>query len=126
MQKTLRLSKTVTYFLIIGALVDGVLGAIFLLESGARFEKQPSVGWLVAGMLMAGGFYSLAGNFDQKTARNIIYYVGLLICIQTAAHAALFLTSLTPTLFLYTLTIGCDILIISGCFAHLKALRKST
>ena len=76
------------------------------------------------GLLIGGAVFRSAGFFEERTARNMIHYVGIALLLQTASYAAEYLLIGTPRLALCLSAFGCEILALYGCMAHLREIAE--
>lgn len=118
-----KLSKNITLILAF-ALIAIILGRIFVLvNSGFSVTADGSFGWIVVGVFTACFFFWWARYYEQKTAKSIFYYGAILTLVKTANQAAAFLHASSPIILsLYLLSIGCEMLIVYGCFRHVREL----
>jgi hypothetical protein len=115
-----RLPRSVATLIGCGALVDGAFTAIYLSERMFPLGKEPSWGWVVAGMLMASMIFAMASKFQQPTAQRIMKYISLLTLVETVSSATSYFTTPVPAIIAGCMYIASDGLVVFACVVHLR------
>jgi hypothetical protein len=120
----LHLPKPITYLIGFATIIDVAGRIIFLFQSRFPFSsvKEPKLGWVVFGCFVVAGFFRSAGYFQDKTAKNIMSYLGAMALFQTASYVALYVQNSIPSLLLSVLSLACEFLVLFGCYVHLREL----
>lgn len=125
MQEKLRLKLSKKFTLILSfVLIVIIVGRIFVLvKSGFSVSSEGSFAWAVGGVFTVFFFFWWARYYEQRTAKSIFYYAGILTIVKTAYQTALFMhASSTVLLSIYLLSMVCEMLIVFGCFIHVREL----
>jgi hypothetical protein len=124
--KQVLVSRIATCIIIAGVLAHlvGTTLYFFTQHSPAIITTQPTFQGIIVGLLTAAAIFRGAGYFHERTARNIMRYVGIAIILETASYAFRnFLAGISSLMFAG----GGGILVLYGCVAHLKrTARKQT
>lgn len=124
-RRALKLSKKITYALLYATLLEIIGRTWYLLKHGFTLGHEPTISSIIAGSFVACFFFWWSKFYEAKTAKRILFYISFIAISRTIGYAAL----ISPKLFLlgfpfYILSIGCEGLLIIGCFAHLRYLKK--
>lgn len=124
--KTIKLTRKVAYIITAGIIIL-LAGRIFYLfheYSSLFMSKQPKWAGIVVGLFAGGAVFRSAGFFQERTAVNLIHYIGIALTLRTVSYAAEYLLFGIPRLIVYAIAAGSEILALYGCVAHLREIAK--
>jgi hypothetical protein len=82
---------------------------------------DPTFQGIILGLLAGAAVFSAARYFHEKTARKVMYYIGIAFVLDTVRYAGRNLLAETPALLVVG---GAEILVLYGCVAHLRQTAR--
>lgn len=120
--KTVRLSKRITYFILLAFSADLIGRLYFLFLQYEQVSLKPDHAFITIslGIIAVAVLFRSASYFEERTARRIIHYIAAIVFFRMASYSSNYLEESFLPVLLSSLSIICEVLALSASVRHLK------